>query len=170
MKNRIHGGYFMYTDNQIDVLGIVQTTVKRHGVKALADRLAVRPQTLYADVDPNSIGRRTNKLGLLDWLVVLEETGDLSSLCAVNQAFDRITLPVPRPAEELTEKSWVAFCATIAKESGEAVARLAESILDGHMGDGELERCEKETWDALEAFAGLYLAIQNCKDHRQNRG
>jgi hypothetical protein len=43
----------------------------------------------YIDVDPNSIGRRTNKLGLLDLLVTLEETKDLSSLEEANRLFNR---------------------------------------------------------------------------------
>ncbi len=68
----------MYTQEQIKVLKITQETVKEHGVKALAFTLNITPQTLYSDIDPNSIGRRTNKLGLLDWLVTLRETQDFS--------------------------------------------------------------------------------------------
>ncbi len=153
----------MYNADQIKILAKIQATVKEYGVKMLADRLDVRPQTLYSDVDPNSIGRRTNKLGLLDWLVMLSETKDLSSLNAVNLLFNRISLPIPAPAEEMNDMSWMAFCATIAKESGEAVAELAESILDGKLEDYEMERCEKESLEALEAFAGLYLAIKNSR-------
>ena len=151
----------MYTNEQIKVLRITQETVKEHGVKALADTLKITPQTLYSDVDPNSIGRRTNKLGLLDWLVTLQETGDLSSLDEANRLFNRLSLPIPPPTEEMAEMSWMAFCATIAKESGEAVAELATSILNGNMDKAQMVRCEKETMDALEAFAGLYLAIKD---------
>ena len=153
----------MYSKNQIDILKTVQATAKKHGVKALADRLDITPQTLYADVDPNSIGRRTNKLGLLDWLVIMNEAKDLSSLDEVNRLFFRISLPVPEPSREISEMSWMEFCATIAKESADAVKQLAESILDGKMEADELARCEKETWEAIEAFAGLYLAIQSSK-------
>jgi hypothetical protein len=151
----------MYDAEQIKVLGIVQETVKGHGVKMLADKLQITPQTLYADVDPKSIGRRTNKLGLLDWLVTLKETKDFSSLEEANRLFNRIALPIPHPTEVMTEMSWLSFCATVAKESGEAVAELANSILDGNMDKSELARCEKQTMDALEAFAGLYLTIKN---------
>lgn len=151
----------MYNPEHINILATVQATVKEHGVKALADRLNVRPQTLYADVDPNSIGRRTNKLGLLDWLILLAESGDLSSLDIANRLFGRISLPMPEPAETLNNMSWIEHCALIAKESGEAIAELANSILDGRMESAEMERCEKETWDALKAFAGLYIVIKN---------
>lgn len=157
----------MYSADQIKILARIQATVKEYGVKMLADRLDVRPQTLYSDVDPNSIGRRTNKLGLLDWLIMLSETKDLSSLNAVNLLFNRISLPIPAPADEMNDMSWMAFCATIAKESGEAVAELAESILDGKMEDHEMERCEKESLEALEAFAGLYLAIKNSRSQNK---
>lgn len=153
----------MYDAEQINVLATVQDTVKKHGVKALADHLKVRPQTIYADVDPKSIGRRTNKLGLLDWLVILEESRDLSSLDTANRLFGRISLPIPEPAEDMSDMSWMEYCAAIAKESGEAVAELAGSILDGRMDPAGVERCEKEAWDALEAFAGLYLAIKNSR-------
>jgi hypothetical protein len=157
----------MYDREKIKILGIIQATVKQHGVKMLASRLQVTPQTLYADVDPNSIGRRTNKLGFLDWLITLEETRDLSSLEAANRLFNRLCLPIPPPTEEMTEMCWMSFCATIAKESGEAVAELAASILSGNIDKHDLERCEKEAMDALEAFAGLYLAI---KDRRLQGG
>lgn len=153
----------MYSEEQIKILTMVQTTVKEYGVKTLADRLEVRPQTLYADVDPHSIGRRTNKLGFLDWLITLSDTKDLSSLDATNLLFNRISLPIPDPAVEMNDMSWMAFCATIAKESGEAVAELAASILDGKMDKEKMACCEKETREALEAFAGLYLAIKNAR-------
>ncbi len=153
----------MYNREKVKVLEIIQTTVKRHGVKVLADTLQITPQTLYADVDPNSIGRRTNKLGLLDWLVTLEETKDLSSLEEANRLFNRLCLPIPAPSEGMTNLSWMAFCATIAKESGEAVATLADSIIGGTMNKEEMARCEKEAMDALEAFAGFYLALKSCR-------
>jgi hypothetical protein len=151
----------MYDAEQIKVLGVVQGTVKSHGVKMLADKLQISPQTLYADVDPNSIGRRTNKLGLLDWLVTLKETNDLTSLDEANRLFNRISLPIPPPTQIMTDMNWMSFCATIAKESGEAVAELANSILDGKLNKAELARCEKEAMDALQAFAGLYLVLKN---------
>ena len=153
----------MYCKDKKKILATVQTSVKRHGVKSLACELNITPQTLYADVDPNSIGRRTNKLGFLDWLVILEETGNLQSLEETNKHFNRISLPIPTPTEEMTSMSWMSFCATIAKESGEAVAELANSILDGKLDKQEMKRCEKEAMDALEAFAGLYLAIKSCQ-------
>ena len=152
----------MYTQDQINVLAIVQATVKQNGVKALADLLSIAPQTLYADVDPKSIGRRTNKLGFLDWLVILSKSGDLSSLDTANRLFNRICLPIPEPSQGFTNMTWMEYCATIARESGEAVTRLADAILDGKMGPDEMEACEKETWDALAAFAELYLAIKKC--------
>jgi hypothetical protein len=127
----------------------------------LADKLQISPQTLYADIDPNSIGRRTNKLGLLDWLVTLKETNDLSSLEEANKLFNRISLPIPPPTEVMNEMNWMTFCATVAKESGEAVAEMANSILNGDMSKQALAQCEKEAMDALEAFAGLYLVIKN---------
>jgi hypothetical protein len=154
----------MYRAEQIKVLGITQQTVKEYGVKMLADKLKISPQTLYSDVDPNSIGRRTNKLGLLDWLVTLEVTKDLSSLEEANRLFNRLCLPIPPPAEGMTDLSWMAFCATIAKESGEAVATLADSIIGGTMNKEEMAKCEKEAMDALEAFAGFYLALKSCRN------
>ncbi len=153
----------MYTAEQIKVLKMTQETVKEHGVKALAFTLNITPQTLYSDVDPNSIGRRTNKLGLLDWLVTLHETQDFSSLEEANRLFNRISLPIPPPPEEMNNMSWMEFCATIAKESGEAVAELATAIIDGNMDDAEMARCEKEAMDALEAFAGFYLSLKSCR-------
>jgi hypothetical protein len=153
----------MYHADQINALATVQATVKTHGPKHLAEHLNVRLQTLYADVDPNSIGRRSNKLGLLDWLVILEETKDLSSLDAANRMFGRISLPIPEPPENMNSMDWMGYCAIIAKESGEAVAELAGSILDGRLDPAGMERCEKEAWDALEAFAGLYLVIKSSR-------
>ncbi|MCP3944841.1 MAG: hypothetical protein GY710_25640 [Desulfobacteraceae bacterium] len=153
----------MYSKDQIKALSDVQITVKKYGVKMLADRLEITPSTLYADVDPKSIGRRTNKLGLMDWLVTLEETQDFTSLDAVNLLFNRISLPIPDPDQKMDNISWMDCCATIAKESGEAVAELAKSILDNEMKPDELERCQKETLEALEAFAGLYQAIKKSR-------
>ena len=151
----------MYRDEFIELLGGIQKGVKRHGVKMLATRLSVRPQTLYADVDPRSVGRRSNKLGLLDWMVLLDETKELTSLDEVNRHFGRISLPIPSPTDEMNAMSWMQCCATIAKESAEAIKELAEAISnDGELDEEELKRCEKETWDAIQAFGSLYLALK----------
>ena len=151
----------MYSPEFIELLAGVQRDVKDHGVKTLAARLSVRPQTLYADVDPRSVGRRTNKLGLLDWMVVLEETQKLTSLDEVNRHFGRISLPIPDPSEEMSAMSWMQYCATIAKESADAIKELAEAISnDGDVDQEEMVRCEKETWEAIQAFASLYLALK----------
>lgn len=155
----------MYRDDFIELLRGIQRDVKAHGVKVLADRLSVRPQTLYADVDPRSVGRRTNKLGVLDWMVILEETENLKSLDGVNRHFGRISLPIPEPTEGFTDLTWMQCCATIAKESAEAIKELADAISnDGQLDQEELIRCEKETWEAIQAFGALYLAIQSQKN------
>lgn len=156
----------MYSKEEIKTLEIVQKTVKDHGVKILADCLNISPQTLYSDVDPNSVGRRTNKLGFLDWLVLQDKTKDLSSLDAVNRMFDSLRLPIPKPSAEMNDMSWMEYCATIAKESGEAVAELANAIMGDGFQEDEMERCEKETYEALLAFAGLYLAIKNSRSKK----
>lgn len=156
----------IYSTEKIKVLAMVQATAKEYGIKMLADCLGVNPSTVYSDVDPKSIGRRTNKLGYLDWLVILDESRDFSSLDATNLLFDRVCLPIPKPADEMTVIDWMEHCAKTAKESGEAIAQLAEAILDGRMEDEELERCEKENNEALEAHAGLYLAIKTARANR----
>ncbi len=153
----------MCSHEQIKVLRITQETVKQHAVKALADTLKITPQTLYSEIDPNSIGRRTNKLGLIDWLVALGETKNFSSLEEANRLFKRIRLPIPPPPEEMNNMNWMEFCATIAKKSGEAVAELATAIIGGTMGDSDMARCGKEAMDALEAFAGFYLSLKSCR-------
>lgn len=151
----------MYRDEFIELLGGVQRDVKAHGVKMLAGRLDIRPQTLYADVDPSSVGRRTNKLGLLDWMVILDETDNLASLDEVNRHFGRISLPIPLPAEEMNAMSWMQYCATIAKESSEVITELAQAISDdGVLDKEEMARCEKETWEAIQALAAFYLAVK----------
>lgn len=157
----------MYHSDHIKALAKIQETVKKHGVKALASQLSITPQTLYADVDPKSIGRRTNKLGFLDWQFLLSETGDLSSLDAVEQAHGRIGLPVPIPCEDMTDVSWVEFCALVVKEAGEAAAEVATSIADGNMDDDELDRCIRQTYESMEADAGLYLALTKLKESRR---
>ncbi|VVS91043.1 phage regulatory CII family protein [Desulfoluna spongiiphila] len=151
----------MYKSEFVELLGGIQRDVKAHGVKVLADRLGVRPQTLYADVDPRSVGRRSNKLGVLDWMVLLDETGNLTSLDEVNRRFGRISLPIPEPGVEMNALSWMQYCATMAKESAEAIKALAEGLSnDDRLDKGELADCEKETWEALQAFGSFYLAIK----------
>jgi len=157
----------MYQSDHIKALSKVQGTVKKHGVKALAFKLSITPQTLYSDVDPKSIGRRTNKLGFLDWQVLLSETGDLSSLDAVEQAHGRIGLPVPKPSEDMTDVSWVEYCALVVKEAGEAAAEVAGSIADGHIDDEELDECIQQTYESMEADAGLYLALTKLRESRK---
>jgi len=152
----------MYRGEFIELLRGIQRDVKSHGVKVLANRLSVRPQTLYADVDPHSVGRRTNKLGLLDWMVILDETENLTSLDEVNRHFDRISLPIPKDEGEISPVSWMQYCASTAKESAEAIKVLADGLCnDGCLDNGELADCEKETWEALQAFAALHLAIKS---------
>ncbi|SCY46351.1 phage regulatory CII family protein [Desulfoluna spongiiphila] len=151
----------MYRSEFIELLGNIQRGVKDHGAKVLAGRLGIRPQTLYADVDPRSVGRRSNKLGLLDWMVILEETGNLTSLDEVNRHYGRISLPIPKDEGRISPVSWMQYCATMAKESAEAIKALAEGLSnDNSLDKGELADCEKETFEALQAFGSFYLAIK----------
>ena len=151
----------MYSAEFVGLMASVQRDVKAYGVKGLADRLGISIQTMYADVDPKSVGRRSNKLGLLDYMVVLQETQNFTSLDELNRTFGRISLPIPQNEGEISPVGWMQYCATIAKESAEAVKVLADGLSnDGTLDKGRLADCEKETWEALQAFAGLYLAIK----------
>jgi hypothetical protein len=66
----------------------------------------------------------------------------------------------------MTDKSWVEYCALVVKESGEAAAEVAKAIVDGHIDDTELSKCIKETYEAMEAQAALYLALKKLEETR----
>lgn len=150
-------------NNEQVILTTIHETLKTHGAKEIASDLGVATGTIYANTDPKSIGKKTNKLGFFEWLLIIKKSEDLSSLKKVSALFNHVCFPIPKPAQDVQSQDWMSRCASVAKESGEAVATLAGAILDSRMTKQELDRCEKEAHEALEAFAGLYLAIKQSK-------
>ena len=154
----------MYSKQQIELLKLVQTTIKKSGVKGLAKTLGISPGTLYSDIDPNSIGLRTNKPAFLQWLIVLEETQDFKSLEAVNAHFNHLTLPIPAPLKSDNPLIWLTICAQAAKKSGQSVSKLADAILDSRLEKKELEENEALAFDVLKTYNELYLALKMTKE------
>ncbi len=154
----------MYTRKQIKLLESAKKTIQNYGVKILAKVLGISPGTLYSDIDPNSIGLRTNKHGFLQWVVVLEETQDFSSLEAVNAHFNRLTIPIPTKLENDYSITWLTRCAEAAKNSGKSVSNLADAILDGKLDKQELEENEALALKVLNTYGDLYLALKKTKE------
>lgn len=152
----------LYTKRQLNTLKHIQGTVKSYGAKTLASDLHISTGTLYADIDPNSVGRRTNKLGVLDYIKILEITGDTSSLEYLCADFNKICIPLPTVNEDLHD--WLLICASMAKEGGEATATLAGAIADGKLTQQELSDCEGECLDALRTIGAAYVAIKAQRD------
>ncbi|MGL1932160.1 MAG: hypothetical protein OCC45_10415 [Desulfotalea sp.] len=154
------------TPRQIKALKLIQDTVKNYGVKALADELGIATGTLYADIDPKSIGRRTNKLGFLDYIKIIEITGDTTSLENLCADFNKICLPLPEPKEDL--RDWLLICASMAKEGAEATSALASAIADGKLTKKELIDCERECLEALQTIGSAYVTIKAQIDGGHN--
>lgn len=115
---------------------------------------------LARQINPNDTGA---KLGLVDFVFYSAVT-DLEPLDYINQALDRISVPMPPDAAvKLCDVAKTA--AQAVKEFGELMTAYGGALADGNIDQQETEETLKEGYEALRAIA---LFIRTLEEHKKN--
>lgn len=82
---------------------------------------------------------------------------DLAPLDYLEACLGRVAVDLPDGAPDSRE--WLASVAAMAKETGEALAEVAEAVADNNVAPDEARRCVKELDEALGALARVRQRI-----------
>lgn len=116
-------------------------------------------------IDERYLSRQLNpddpgaKLGVEDF-VYLTAVTDTEALDYIEQAFNRVAVQIPTQCQA-HDARWFKHIASITKETGECVCTLADALADGELTRRELNHCIKETYDAIQALASLWVKLKD---------
>ena len=86
---------------------------------------------LARQLNPNDSGA---KLGIEDF-VYLSAVTDLEALDYIEQAFGRVSVPIPN-CKDTEDSHWFKHVAAISKEAGECISTLSGALADGNITPG----------------------------------
>lgn len=132
----------------LELLGTIQEVVKNYGAKEIADALKKKPQTIYAEVDPNKTNKCA-KLGLIDTVTIMKKSGDYAPLAILADICGFYLLPKKTQPDG---KNFQDECL----QAVQAVVKLAEKANEGSIAGHEvtihIQQAIKELLEVGEAF------------------
>lgn len=142
------------------IYDLLDAAAKKYPIKALAPEIDKAESTLR-----NELTRQEGyKLGLSTMILIMQKTGDLTALDAVETMFNRAAFPIPT-ANSLTPTPLMMKISKLSKEFSECVGELAKSLEDdGKVTGKELDRCIKENKDLIKACLELELYLNHQKE------
>ena len=114
-------------------------------------------------IDEKYLARQTNpndngaKLGIIDFVFYSSVT-DLEPLDYINQALNRISIPIPATNGNLTDITKTA--AQAIKEFGDLMTAYGNALADGNITPTETETILKEGHEALRAIAQFIKTLE----------
>lgn len=156
----------------VEILTLHQAAIMKYGVGRIAYERKKSDKTVYAELNPANLMTYIEtirkyddgykkpgclpKLGLIDFIIDLVKTGDLSPLVALNEFFSMICFPVPgkniSPAKAAANISKITQTAT--KECTDSFNAVINALAgDGKVSRSEAERVSRETMEAINALA-----------------
>lgn len=142
-----------------------QQIVTEAGVKAVADDLKRHPSGVYAELNiqnletyldtkedfPDERPPVLNKLGLVDFLLILKKYDDFGPLDMIVREFGRVAYKMPDGSTD--KKEILALVRDLNKEVMEGVNASLQAAEDNKITKAEAKKCSKELGDIIEAAA-----------------
>lgn len=132
-----------------------------HGVPALAEKMGLKPGTLYnkADSDDDTHHQPT----LRDVLLATRLTGDMRVLEAMNGAFGRAAFDVSHQGEK-SDEALLELLTNFGAETGDFHRVLRQALLDGRFHAMELVEIRAEALDVVAALMTLVHRLEGLVD------
>lgn len=133
----------------------LDVAAKRYPIKALAEEVDKAESTLR-----NELTQQPGyKLGLVTAAKIMKRTGDLAALDFIERKLDRVAVPIPKHGP-VSETDMIALAGKISAEAGEVLSSIGEAMEDGRLSVREREWIKKETYEALQALATLWVHLK----------
>ncbi len=164
------------TDAMVEVFTLYQSAITQHGVKDIASELKKAKATIYAEMSLENLhiyletienysdlaGKPSYlpKLGLVDVMIGMERTGNVSPLVAMAAYFNHACFPLPRSKNLLTPSAAARAMAKITQVASQECTESFNAVIGFLAGDGvvdkrEAEKVSKECLEAINALAEL---------------
>jgi hypothetical protein len=119
------------------------------GAKALAERIGIRPSTLYSKVDP---AVDTHHLALTEALAMMIATGDFRVLHALADACGFVAIP---KSGDGGDAGLFDLVCSISESSGFVASEIRSAFSDNNLSDGERRKIIRRVADAVESLQAL---------------
>lgn len=131
------------------------------GVERLADRMGLRPGTLYnkADADAESHAQPT----LRDVMALTRETGDTRVLESLDRMFDRVGVDVT-PGAPASDEALLELLLKVGSEQGALCGAVHHALQDARFTREELERVKGEAHDLICAVLAFVQRLEGLTD------
>ena len=144
---------------------LIRRMVTEHpeGAMGAAELLDMEQGSIYAMLSTSPIKTSKAKLGVFQWMALLQHTGDLRSLYKVCQQMGHLCIPIPQGNPD--QQQMMRHIARITRETSEAVSALADSMAATSDGGEAISREEcrrimNETFEGLQALGSLYADLK----------
>ena len=153
----------------IEIWTLYQSAITKHGVKDIADELKKSPTTIYAEVSLSNLhtyiesvknyndrdGKPSYnpKLGLMDFIIGMEKSGDVSPLVAIASFFKMACFKLPE--NDPGKLDVLQLLQNMNKEYSEGVNATLEAVKDNTVSRDEALENRKECMDIVNAASRL---------------
>lgn len=132
------------------VLDLLDIAAKSYPIKALAPDIGKGESTLR-----NELTQQPGyKLGLMTAFQIISRTGDLKALDRIEALLGRVAFTLPK-SESKNMTPLMQLVAKLTKEFSEHMDAIALAMADGKLDKHEIEKCQKELKDLIEACVNL---------------
>ena len=131
-----------------------------YGVKDLAERLSMKPGTLWNKVDADVESH--HQPTLRDVIAVTRETRDMRILDSLNRLFDRAAYDVTPGAA--SDAALLELLCNVGSDSGELHAAVARALKDGRFSVAELQCVRTEALDLVSAVLAFVQRLEGLVD------
>ncbi len=163
-----------------DVWTLYQSAITKYGVKAIADELKKSDKTIYSELSLSNLHIYVDsvenyndrdgkpgynpKLGLVDFIIGMEKTEDVSPLVAIASFFKMACFKLPD--HDLGKSDVFQLLQDMNKEYTEGVNGTLEAMKDNKVSLEEARKNHKECMDivnAASALGAVYAGVINEK-------
>lgn len=164
----------------IEILTLHQAAIMKHGVGNIAYELKKSDKTIYAELNPSNLltyletvkkyddnhkkPSSLPKLGLVDFIMGMIKSDDLSPLIAINTFFNMACYEIPRT--DLDKADILDLLQDINKEHFENGREVLEALKDNRLKPDEAASISKEAMDLINATS----VLKHVADDRVKRG
>lgn len=153
--------YALEREHAADVFEAFRQAVLLQDVKQLAQRMGIRPGTLYNKAEAGDDTH--NQPTLRDVVLVTELTGDMRVVDALAATFGRATFDCTQHGGA-SDQELLALLADMGRESGEFHAALATGLRDRTLTPGRMYEIRAEAMDIVAALMTLLHRLEECVD------
>lgn len=152
----------LFTKHEVPVspFDAFRAVATAYGVKDLAERLSMKPGTLWNKVDADVESH--NQPTLRDVIAITRETQDMRILESLNRLFDRATIDL-RPGP-VSDEAVLELLLRVSSEKGQMAQALRNGYADARFCRADYQAVRGEAFDLINAVLDFVQRLEGLVD------